>query len=820
MLREKGCFLIADDVGLGKTITARTVLYEMMRLSDKPIHSIYIASSEPLARKNMQDEFLKDPYVRTRAEHYEKLAKFQKAHAVKALQMLWDDAYPSEDTVSDIVNVKTEKQLHDLSHVGRLSFLTGTESELKHSCIMQLSPITSFFDPNTVDVKKLAMAANDEIVEEGYTGNEKERNSLKTDFENTIKDHSKSRLYQEIYNAACYECKTIKEKNVAGWLEKLVKNLSDKTISQSDFLTARRIRSNAAAAIYKPDLIILDEFQRYRKIIEKPTNGYSVKYMLDYLRYRKIGTRILLLSATPYKMNKDDVEVDWGYDSKAYTAEAKNDSRENPFSDYATLKSSMNALGAPSSENEEDFLVRTERNFKKSAITIEHDVNASRKHQKDYMDKLVAHCIKNKNDFAVQDINTICRNAFENPEFWRFNAGYKEYCFISQKARKALLNNPPAYDVYSDLPMQSLITHVFDKDKQNELPQLWVPPVSAERPGTGKTLVFTTMAVSTRCAAYFCDNYAKEKILDSILGKCNLPDDKVSEDVIEELTEMIAQCIGLETKYDDYNRFREVLANFFNRPFVRKVICAHNIKHEWNCDAYSDAVSKYCDEYKFEEMIEEWLPIAQKNKPEKDSLADFIAKAFSHQPASIKMRTLKDDQEAFEYTNTDYTEMFVCDDGKTGNSAADKNNSVETARGEHLTVKDEIDIVNQFISPIYPMVLVARSSAQEGFNLQYYGDKIMHWQVAPTISAFLQREGRLDRPGSLTLRHRMRQCKNQPNVKDNNDGLIPMWYIPDADGVDAEITQILPVYEYNESLEKMVTELSAAGMYSKPLKNE
>lgn len=47
-----------------------------------------------------------------------------------------------------------------------------------------------------------------------------------------------------------------------------------------------------------------------------------------------------------------------------------------------------------------------------------------------------------------------------------------------------------------------------------------------------------------------------------------------------------------------------------------------------------------------------------------------------------------------------------------------------------------------------------------------------------------------------------------------------MWYIPDGNGVDAEITQILPVYEYNESLEKMVTELCAAGMYSKPFKYE
>lgn len=268
------------------------------------------------------------------------------------------------------------------------------------------------------------------------------------------------------------------------------------------------------------------------------------------------------------------------------------------------------------------------------------------------------------------------------------------------------------------------------------------------------------------------------------------------------------------------NRFREVLANFFNRPFVRKVICAHMIKYKWNCDTYSDAVSKYCDVYRFKEMIEEWLPIAQKNKPEKVSIVSVIENAFSYQPVSIKMRTLKDEKEVFVYTNTDYTEMFVCDDGKTGNSKRDKDSSIKTEQDGHISVKDEIDIVNQFISPIYPMVLVARSSAQEGFNLQYYGDKIMHWQVAPTISAFLQREGRLDRPGSLTLRHRMHQyykMNKKPDENESLDGLIPMWYILDGEGINAEITQILPVYEYNESLDRMITELSAAQMYSNPL---
>lgn len=217
------------------------------------------------------------------------------------------------------------------------------------------------------------------------------------------------------------------------------------------------------------------------------------------------------------------------------------------------------------------------------------------------MDKLVAHCINNK-AFTNEDINTVCKQAFENPEFWRFNAGYNKYCIISKNAQKALLKKQLNYDVYSDIPMQSLINHVFDKDKQNELPQLWVPPVSAKKAGTGKTLVFTTMAVSTRSAAYFCDKYAKKKILDKILVNCKLPDDEVSEKVIKELTNIIKETIG---ESEDISRLGSVLKAFFERPFVRKTILAHNIKNRWNCDAYSDAVKKYYIEYKFKEMIEE-----------------------------------------------------------------------------------------------------------------------------------------------------------------------------------------------------------------------
>ena len=123
----------------------------------------------------------------------------------------------------------------------------------------------------------------------------------------------------------------------------------------------------------------------------------------------------------------------------------------------------------------------------------------------------------------------------------------------------------------------------------------------------------------------------------------------------------------------------------------------------------------------------------------------------------------------------------------------------------------------------------------------------MHWQTAGNISAFLQREGRLDRPGSLTLRHRLwqyaaasaekkpetyQEAEQQfetmkPRIKEtleDPDGLFPRWHIPPVSQCHgqsikpAEIVQILPVYEYNDSLDTWMKELAAAQEYPEPLK--
>lgn len=133
----------------------------------------------------------------------------------------------------------------------------------------------------------------------------------------------------------------------------------------------------------------------------------------------------------------------------------------------------------------------------------------------------------------------------------------------------------------------------------------------------------------------------------------------------------------------------------------------------------------------------------------------------------------------------------------------------------------------------------------------------MHWQFTPTVEAFLQREGRLDRPKSLTMRHKVwkwaacldpsgsyssysdawkkikTECENespeifehsQDNENARGKGLVPLWVLelPDALGEEEKkkyrIEQIIAVNEYNESLNDFAQGLKAAYDYGEGLK--
>lgn len=290
--------------------------------------------------------------------------------------------------------------------------------------------------------------------------------------------------------------------------------------------------------------------------------------------------------------------------------------------------------------------------------------------------------------------------------------------------------------------------------------------------------------------------------------------------------------------HDD--KLQTALLAFFNRPFVKRVIAAHIYKaNPIYAGTYSEAIVRYCKRYKFREMLEEFKLVA-------GSKADFekvLSAALTHESSSL-VETCQGS--SYRFTNTDYTEMFVEDDAKSGNNNTKKDNSpinepaFQNSKDKRTNASLD-DICAQFNSPFYPMVLVARNSAQEGFNLQLYGDKLMHWQTAGNVNAFLQREGRLNRPGSLISRHKVwqwaqwcspvqvagyshakaifdAQCQTNAtrlNLSAHSTaiGLAPLWTLKSPEG-DVTIRQILPLSQYNDVYDVFMKQLISAERYA------
>lgn len=886
------CFLIADEVGLGKTIVARTILCEMARLkSGAPVHAIYVASNEALARQNMEKEFLSD--YGSQKENYEKLTGFQKATAFKALQVFLGSGYTIDSTSLNAAN-RTISRLRTLNEVpGKKDSPSGKDQSVRLSTylpqmaqdaqrsecstVMQLSPTTSFYNPK---IKEFSPDSN------SYTGSEGERQHMQNLFKLAVvflKNNAKAplvvleslplrELIRELILAGIQYRKPKDLQELQNFFSAIIK---DNFSSNSRFCQARRICSNAAAAMYRPDLIILDEFQRYRNVLEESERGYSVKVMYDYLKWRSAQKKdeieknyslhfpheldelppvsvpkILLLSATPYNFNPDALKST-AWDSG--DSDIRGESGEDPYQNFGELQKRMLALGADKTIRNQ--VARTERRFgdEKSDPSSRQPHPASdtamlAHAQTGYLTPLIKtlYAICKAQNVKPKDIRKICRRAGSTPEFWRFNYGYGQngVMGLSPQVSDALLAASSAatykVDVFANLGLQQLKEAMFPT--ADALPQLWVPPVAAGCPGTGKTLVFTTLVASTRSVSYFCDSMAQKRIA------------KYSQfDAVQicpaGLTDIFSVCQKVTGKWpgnklhgdklhDD--KLQTALLAFFNRPFVKRVIAAHIYKaNPIYAGTYSEAIVRYCKRYKFREMLEEFKLVA-------GSKADFekvLSAALTHESSSL-VETCQGS--SYRFTNTDYTEMFVEDDAKSGNNNTKKDNSpinepaFQNSKDKRTNASLD-DICAQFNSPFYPMVLVARNSAQEGFNLQLYGDKLMHWQTAGNVNAFLQREGRLNRPGSLISRHKVwqwaqwcspvqvagyshakaifdAQCQTNAtrlNLSAHSTaiGLAPLWTLKSPEG-DVTIRQILPLSQYNDVYDVFMKQLISAERYA------
>lgn len=126
--------------------------------------------------------------------------------------------------------------------------------------------------------------------------------------------------------------------------------------------------------------------------------------------------------------------------------------------------------------------------------------------------------------------------------------------------------------------------------------------------------------------------------------------------------------------------------------------------------------------------------------------------------------------------------------------------------GESKGVSDDgktrdMNVRTLFNSPFRPFVLSSTSIGQEGLDFHYYCRKIFHWNLPHNAIDIEQREGRINRFKSLTIRKRIiESCETSQIVAKMNKSNTSVWeaLFKHAEESHTDKTEIMPFWYLDE----------------------
>lgn len=271
-----GRFLVADEVGLGKTLVARGIIARTVDfLWDRVprIDIIYLCANSEIARQN-----------------------------INRLNILEDQEFALSSRIT-LLPLKVGHLNHN--HVNFVSFTPGTSLDLKYSTgtmderalLYRLLEEEWGFGRRTGPINLLQCSA----------GKDNWRRYLKS-FTGSIDQELKSGFIEAIRSRS-----DIRERflGLAERFQYFRKHLPGDDQKDRNMLIGelRGILAQCSISALEPDLIILDEFQKFKHILDGEDQVSTLARQLFNYCDRNNKARVLLLSATPYKMYTMDHEA-------------------------------------------------------------------------------------------------------------------------------------------------------------------------------------------------------------------------------------------------------------------------------------------------------------------------------------------------------------------------------------------------------------------------------------------------------------------------------------------------------------------------------
>ncbi len=281
-------FLVADEVGLGKTLVARGIIAKAIEhLWDKVdrIDVIYICSNASIAKQN-----------------------------INRLNVTDTDGF---------------------TLATRLTYLPQQVRTLKENKInfISLTPQTTFEHTRSRGGHQNERAIIYKILYHLPLSHGKSRRKLQTGLKNMLqlnvtKENWRARLESPYYDNLDTELSkdfrraVLDDKELYGGLKdccyKFSRYRDRKRISGEDdeqryriIAQLRSLLANVCLSALEPDLVILDEFQRFKDLLDSDSEASELaRSLFEWEKSADEKARILLLSATPYKMMTLDAEKD------------------------------------------------------------------------------------------------------------------------------------------------------------------------------------------------------------------------------------------------------------------------------------------------------------------------------------------------------------------------------------------------------------------------------------------------------------------------------------------------------------------------------
>ena len=275
-------FLVADEVGLGKTWVAKGVIAQAVaHLWDtkKRIDVLYICSNAEIARQNINRLNLGESK---------------------------DQAFASRLTLLPLhLRDLNKRKVNFISFTPGTSLDFGTSSGARRERAVLYWLLAGIWDLRGTAAKNLLQA---------NAGTENWRNLLdevksKIDEQNGFEQAVVVRFKETLDANPSLAADFAVQLESFGRARKRLAPYEQRHARNQLIARLRRALARSCLAVFEPDLIILDEFQRFRNLLQTGDTKDEAAQLAQRL-FESAGSKILLLSATPYKMYTVSAETD------------------------------------------------------------------------------------------------------------------------------------------------------------------------------------------------------------------------------------------------------------------------------------------------------------------------------------------------------------------------------------------------------------------------------------------------------------------------------------------------------------------------------